>query len=282
MATLNTSHIIRSALAKLLKPIVRLMIKHNVPLGSFLEVLKHVYVVVAKEELTLPGKKLSDSRIAVVTGLPRKDVKNHSQLPEIEDQNIVREHNRAARVLTGWIQDSFFHDSKGKPMDLPLESENEKPSFHNLVLKYSGGVPTRAILDELTRVDAIRNLENGEIRLVSFGYIPNRGELEQVEMVSREISDFLYTIDHNITHDVEDSYLQLSARCDNLPEEIMEKIRHLGRDKGQQLLQEFLSYMSHYDRDQNDNVFGTGRKRAVYGIYYYEEDVEQEVEDEEK
>lgn len=264
----------------MLKPIVRLMIKHNVPLGSFLEVLKHVYVVVAKEELTLPGKKLSDSRIAVVTGLPRKDIKNHSELPDLQDQNIVQEHNRAARVLAGWIQDSFFHQKDGKPMDLPLESQKGLPSFQSLVLKYSGGVPARAILDELARVEAVRRLENGELRLVSFGYIPNHGELQQVEVVSREISDFLNTIDHNITHDAEDSYLQLSARCDNLPEEIMDKIRYLGRDKGQQLLQEFLTFMSHYDREQNDNVFGTGRKRAVYGIYYYEEDVEQKADDE--
>lgn len=264
----------------MLKPIVRLMIKHNMPLGSFLEVLKHVYVNVAKEELALPGKKLSDSRIAVVTGLPRKDVKNHLALPDLDDQNIVQEHNRAARVLTGWIQDSFYHNSEGRPMDLPLEASVDVPSFHHLVQKYSGGVPTRAILDELIRVDAIRKLDSGEVRLVSFGYVPNHGELQQVEMVSREISDFLNTIDHNITHDAEDSFLQLSARCDNLPEEMMEKIRYLGRDKGQLLLQEFLNYMSNYDRDQNDRVYGTGRKRAVYGIYYYEEDVEQKDEDE--
>ena len=96
----KASQVLQSTLLRLLKPIVRMMIKHNVPLGSFVEILKHVYVTVAKEELELPGKKLSDSRISVVTGIPRKDVRNHFEPPMLSDQNIVKEHNRAARVLT--------------------------------------------------------------------------------------------------------------------------------------------------------------------------------------
>lgn len=273
------SHILQSALLRLLKPIVRMMIKHNVPLASFVEILKHVYVTVAKEELELPGKKLSDSRIAVVTGLPRKDVKNHFESPKISDQNIAKEHNRAARVLTGWIQDSFYHKEKSVPMDLPQVSDSiEIPSFDHLVLKYSGGVPTRAILDELLRVNAIRELEDGTIRLISFGYIPEKNDLAHVEVVSKEISDFLASIDHNLTHSLDDSYIQLSARCDNLPEEIMERMKGMSRDKGMELLQHIASFMSHYDRDQNDNVFGTGQKRAVFGVYYYEEDVKNDKE----
>ena len=57
-------------------------------------------------------------------------------------------------------------------------------------------------------------------------------------------------------------------------------MRHMGRDKGYALLQEMAAFMSHYDRDQNDNVFGTGRKRAVLGVYYYEDDVPEEKDDE--
>lgn len=272
----QASQILQGTLIRLLKPIVRMMIKHNVPLGSFVEILKHAYVTIAKEELEIPGKKLSDSRISVVTGIPRKDIKNHFEPPCIFDQDIVKEHNRAARVLTGWVQDSSFHTSDAKPMDLELEGlKKGDPSFETLVLKYSGGVPPRAVLDELLRVGAVRKLEDDKIRLVSFGYIPEKDDLQQAEIVSKEMSDFLNTIDHNLTHDMEDSYVQLSVRCDNLPEEIMQKLRGMSKEKAYALLQDLATFMSHYDRDQNDNVFGTGRKRAVLGVYYYEDDVEE-------
>jgi hypothetical protein len=250
------------------------MIRHNVPLATFVDLLRHVYVVVAKEELALPGKKLSDSRISVVTGIPRKDIKRYSEEPELNDAEVATEHNRAARVLTGWIHDKNFHDSAtGKPLDLPMEADGEAPSFYLLVQRFSGGVPPRAVLDELLRIQAVRRLDDGELRLVTFGYVPSSDALEQVRVMSEEISDFLKSVDHNIKSPLEESFLQLSVRCDNLPEEVMSNLRAMSGDKGRAMLQDMAEEMSKVDRDQNDRVFGTGRQRAVLGVYYYQEDV---------
>ena len=268
------SHVFQQALVRLLKPVVRLMIRHNVPLATFVDLLRHVYVVVAKEELALPGKKLSDSRISVVTGIPRKDIKRYSEEPELNDAEVATEHNRAARVLTGWIHNKDFHNKEtGKPLDLPMETNGDEPSFPLLVQRFSGGVPPRAVLDELLRIQAVRRLDDGQIRLVTFGYVPSSDALEQVRVMSEEISDFLKSVDHNINSPLEDSFLQLSVRCDNLPEEVMEKIRTMSGDKGRAMLQDMAEEMSKVDRDQNDQVFGTGRQRAVLGVYYYQEDV---------
>jgi len=267
---------LQTAILRLMKPVVRLLLQHNIPFGTFAELIKHTYVQVARETLTLPGKKLSDSRVSVVTGIPRKDIKRYAQSPDRDDKEIFREHNRAARVLTGWIQDRDYNDAERRPLDLPMEAEGEGPSFTSLVQKYSGGIPPRAILDECMRIEAVRKMEDKTLRLVSFGYLPSRDELDQIQVLSREVADFLDCIDHNLRSELEESYLQLSVRCDNLPEECLDKLRREGGDRGRQFLQDMAGSISRYDRDQNDTVFGTGKHRVVMGVYYYQEEVKDE------
>jgi len=267
---------LQSAILRLMRPVVRLLLKHNIPFGTFSDLIKHSYVQVAKETLSLPGKKLSDSRISVVTGIPRKDIKRYAEAPDRNDKEIFREHNRAARVLTGWIQDKDFNDKEGRPLDLPMEADGNDPSFSILVQKYSGGIPPRAILDECLRIEAIRKMDDQRLRLVSFGYLPSHDELEQIQVLSREVADFLDCIDHNLRADLEDSYLQLSVRCDNLPEECLDKLRIEGGDRGRKLLQDMAGSITRFDRDQNDTVFGTGKHRVVMGVYYYQQEVKDE------
>jgi hypothetical protein len=273
--SLPVSHVLQQAIVRLLKPVVRLMIRHNVPLATFVELVRHVYVTVSQEELALPGKKVTDSRISIVTGIPRKDIKKYLEVPDVQDTAVATEHNRAARVLTGWIQNTTYHNpDTGKPMDLPMDTnDSQQPSFSHLVQHHSGGVPPKAVLDELLRIKAVRQLESGDLRLVSFGYIPSSDALEQVRVLSEEISDFLKSVDHNITHPLKDSFLQLSVRCNNLPEESLEQLRHLSGVKGRTLLQDMANECSKFDRDQNELVFGTGQHRIVLGVYYFEEEV---------
>ena len=270
------NHILQHALIRLLRPLVRMMIRQNVPFGAVVDLLRHVYVTVAREELTLPGKKLSDSRVSVVTGIPRKDIKKFAEIPKLTDKEIAGSHNRASRVLMAWIYNSDYH-TDGKPRDLPLEhSHDSEISFEMLVKKHSGGVPHRAVLDELLRIQAVRFIDDTTLRLVSYGYAPSTDDLKQISYLSQEISDFLNCIDHNISHEQKDSFLQLSARCDNLPEEAMTRLKSLSKNEGHKLLREFANQLSRYDRDENDNVFGTGRHKAVMGLYYYQEDLSDE------
>lgn len=59
---------------------------------------------------------------------------------------------------------------------------------------------------------------------------------------------------------------------DNLPGEIIPRLRRLTEDQGQALLEELDRFLSRYGRDTNPESEGTGRKRAGIGIYYFEED----------
>jgi hypothetical protein len=258
-----------------MRPIVKLLVRQNIPFASFMKIVKYLYVYTANKDLTLPGKKLSHSRISIVTGIPRKDIKELLQFEATSDESVSYQHNRAARVITGWVKDPEYQNSEThEPLQIPIESESHRPSLQNLVIKYSGGVPVRAVLDELLRIKAVERNEDHQLKLLTYGYTPDQDEIEKLKVVSEEVSTFLKTIQHNIDAPFDESFLQLSARCDNLPTEIMEELRKTTTLKGRDFLQDLAQWMSQYDRDQNDKVFGTGRKRGVIGVYYFEEDVE--------
>lgn len=271
----ESDNLIQKSLVRLLRPVVRMMLRMKVPYGVFVKVARHVFVDIAREELEIPGKKLSHSRIAIVTGIPRNDIKKLMKMDALEDREVAREHNRAARVVTGWLSSPGYRDSvTDKPLDLRVFGEG--PSLEQLVHDYSGGVPVKAVLDELLLTNAVRELNDGKVRLVSYGYIPRGDELSSLYMGARDASELLNTVHHNITEEKTPSFLQLSARCDNLPQEALEQIREESARNGRDLLDKIARILSRYDRDQREDVFGTGKYQAGIGVYYFEEDLEDE------
>ena len=64
---------------KLLKPLFRLLLRYGIPYQAFAELAKQSYVAVAEEDFTLQGRKQTQSRIALLTGLTRKEVNRIKQ-----------------------------------------------------------------------------------------------------------------------------------------------------------------------------------------------------------
>jgi hypothetical protein len=258
------------AIRTVLRPFVRILLRNGVPYRAFAEHAKKAYVDVAMEELEGDKRKPSLSRASVVTGLTRKEVSRLAQAPDDPDPGLAERYNRAARVITGWVRDRRYKDGRGRPASLPLEGG--KRSFSDLVRKYSGDMPVRAVLDELLRVDAVRELRDGKIQLVARAYIPRTGEREKLGILGTDVAALIETIDHNLTSPPDDAFFQLKVEYDNLPSEPLPRLREAAGRKAQRLLEELDKSWSRHDRDVNPNTSGTGRKKAMLGIYYHEED----------
>ncbi len=267
----KTNQILFSAFLKLLRPLVRIFLRNNVPYGIFADLAKSVYVEVAVEEFGIPGRKQTDSRVSIITGLNRKEVRRVKALPQLDEEMaaVTQQYHRAARVISGWVRDQDFADAQGQAAELPLEGENA--TFAKLVKKYSGDMPVRAILDELLRVKSVERLENGKIRLTTRAYLPDTQEGEKLNILGADVKDLVATIDHNICFDA-DRFFQRKVEYDNLPEEALLPMREMTVARGQALLEEMDRWIAKEDRDANPSVEGTGRKRAGVAIYYFEED----------
>jgi Family of unknown function (DUF6502) len=261
---------IEAAIFRLLRPLVRLLLRHGISFGVMADVVKQVYVDVAFQEFGLPGRKQTTSRVSVITGLSRKEVARLRRLNRRSDQETRQRYNRAARVISAWVREEEFLDANGQPAPLPVEGD--RTSFGALVRRYSGDMPVRAILDELLRVHAVERLEDGRIRLLARSYVPAAGEVEKLGILGTDVADLIATIDWNLRHPSTESYFQRKAQYDNLPNEVMSELQILAREHAQAVIEQLDRWMAARDRDVNPTIQGTGRKRAMLGIYYFEED----------
>ncbi len=257
------------AVTRLLKPLVRILLRHGIGFGAFTELAKRAYVDVAFEDFDVKGRKQTDSRVATITGLSRKEVKRIKELPDDHDSGAITRYNRAARVVYGWVHDSAYQSAPGECRDLPFDGEI---SFSSLVKEYSGDVPPRAILDELLQVGVVKRDGQGMIRLLKRAYIPSAGKAELLAFLGVDVGGLLATMDHNIHAAGAEPFFQRKVYYDNIPEETLLKLRAMVRDKGQPMLEEVDQWLSQHDRDVNPTVQGSGRKGAGIGIYYFEND----------
>ena len=155
----NVKENLRLALRMMLKPLVKLLISQGVSHGDFSEAAKDVYVEVAIRHFD-KSNKVNQSRIAILTGLTRKEVKNvidRAMRSEPHGKNF----SRPSRVLAGWHSDPRFLGPYGVPLEVPYEAsiDGGAPSFVELVKTYSGDMAPRPMLKELIRIGAVVETE---------------------------------------------------------------------------------------------------------------------------
>lgn len=269
-AVSDNRRILFNSVLRVLRPMVRILLRNGATYGEFAELAKWVFTDVARREFTIPGRKQSTSRISVITGLTRKEVAKQLEVDSPDDSALQHQYNRAAKVISGWRRDPRFQDLGARPADLPFD-DDAGPSFSELVRRFSGDMPARAVLDELERVRAVEKLAGGQIRLVSNAYVPAGDEGQKLLIMGKDTSLLLDTLDHNLQPSRGAPYFQRKVAYDNLPVEALPAFRELSADKAQALLEDLDRYLSARDRDENPEVRGSGRAEAGIGIYYFEE-----------
>ena len=263
--------ILSSAIERLLRPLIRILLRNGTSYDAFADLAKRMYVDIGMHEFGIPGKKQTISRVSIISGLSRKEVQRVMGQRDSAEADARARYNRAARVIAGWVRDRDFADDAGNPR--ALHQEEGKASFSELVKRHSGDVPARAVLDELLRVGAVERLEDGRIRLLSRAYVPRTSDLDKLEILGADVSDLIYTIDHNLQHGAADPFFQRKVMYDNLPVEAISAFRAVSAEQAQAFLEKMDQWLSKQDRDMNSSVNGTGRMRAGIGIYYFEEDL---------
>ncbi len=147
-----------SAFRVLLRPLVRILLRHGISYAEFAEIVKAVYVEVAVTDFKVEGKRGTKSRIAVITGLTRKEVSRVVESAKGDSDESKSNLNRVARVLAGWHTDTDFTGPYGMPLEVRYEEVAlaGEPTFSDIGSSYSGDMSPRSMLDELMWVGAVR------------------------------------------------------------------------------------------------------------------------------
>jgi hypothetical protein len=257
---------LNGAIEQLLRPLCRLLLRHGVSSNAFERIAKRVYVEVAYKELGAGGKSPTASRIAVTTGLTRKDVRHVLAELGSEEGDRAPDSNRANKVLAAWGQDADFCDSNGSR--LPLDTD-AGPAFAELVRRYSGDMPSKAVLDELIRLDAVQRLSDGSLRPVEKRPLPSGYRDLHIEALGRHVAALIETVDHNIQHGATDPRFQRKVMYVAFPASAVPSFRMLCAQEVELLLNKVDRWA--IERGSNEWENSPGHVNAGFGIYYFEE-----------
>ena len=264
-----------AAYSKLLRPLVRILLKHGVTYAEFSEVVKTVFVTIAAQEFRVPGKKMSKARIAIVTGLTRKEVQRITEDEEHGDSRLKTNLSRIGRVLSGWHTDPEFTGPYGMPLEVRYDSENRNDvTIVRLVQRYSGDMTPRAMLDELMRVGAVVETDHNWFKVVRRDYVPHALAPDFLEQVGTGIHDFAHTIEMNMQKEAPGlGRFERSVRPDKgLRKADLPMFDAYIRQKGQAWLEDIDNWLTQLpapDEDPDEEVIQTG-----VGIYHFVVDKE--------
>jgi hypothetical protein len=262
----NQQILVRAVL-RLLRPLVRILLRNGIAFGTFSDMAKKVYTDVAFEDFTLEGKKQTVSRVSILTGLTRKEVKRLHELPGPDSVTEEKRYNRAIRVISGWLNDPRFCSDDGVPLPLPIESEEQ--SFSQLVRLYSGDVPIQAMLTELTNSKSVERRDD-IVYLIRHAYVPSDDPVEKMHILGTDVEELIATIDHNLTHQGNELRFQRKVSNENISASSLKTFKQLSAKEAQMFLERLDSWLTEHEQYPDSEHEQTPVKVCM-GIYYYEE-----------
>jgi len=189
-----------AALRKLLRPLVRLMLAYGITLPSLTALLKEVLVDVAEKDFALDGKPPTDSRIYLLTGVHRKDVRR-LRSEDKSDPDIPQSVSLGAQVIASWISKKRYLDTARLPKTLPLRA-SRGASFEQLVASVSRqDMRPRVVLDKLNRTGIVRGNAHEKIEPPAEAFIPAAGFDEKAHYMGQNLHDHIATTTTNPHHD---------------------------------------------------------------------------------
>jgi hypothetical protein len=146
---------------RIVDPLVEMLFDSGVTVQEITRLIRERSIHAATRVILKECGRVSNSRIAIMTGLPRSEVSR--VLKAKDNSRTARPGNHPARrVLAAWYESPTFLGANGKPATLPIFGKHR--SFEQLVQFNGGGIPVRAMLDQLLQIDAIEILRDQRVK----------------------------------------------------------------------------------------------------------------------
>lgn len=257
-----------AAIRRILRPLVRVLIANGLTLPTLSGLMKAVYVEEADRHFSLPDKQTTVSRIALLTGLHRKDI---ARLREeagtgAEPLEMVSP-SLSAQLLGRWTGHSGYRGENGKPMALT------RPGFDALAESISKDIRPRALLDELLRGGLVHEAEDGMLELIEAAHLP-RGDYDRMAYwFGRNVADHMATAARNLAGG-EPPYLERALFHTGLTSESVRQLNAEATTAAMDVLMhlnEMATRLSERDKGQDG-----AHQRFVAGVYIHAETAQED------
>lgn len=277
---------VRSALFRALRPLVRLMIAVGIPFPAAAELLKRLYVDSAANDFPLDGKPITQSRITLLTGVHRKDVRRlHGAEGQGGDKRATVP--LGALIIGRWLGDPAYLDADGQPLALQriaatatddLTNANSGLSavqpaasamgFDTLVASVSTDLRPRAVLDEWLRQGLVGIDADDRVVLDVTAFTPSQAFGDQAAFLGWNLGDHAQAAVRNLL--AEDRPLfERAVFYDGLTEQALDRLEAMARTEAQALLVRLNKEARRLVDEGQGAPDATGRMRL--GAYFFRE-----------
>ncbi len=196
--TADAKENVKAALRNLMEPIIMMLLRNGVTYKEFSTFCKNVFVDMAARDFGIRGRPTNISRVSVITGIDRKEVKRIKDL--LSENTAVIEaqqsQDRLSRILSGWHQDKDFVDNNGSPKFLPVDGEGA--TFTSLAKRYGGDVPVNALLKELVRAGSVTENDDGTFQVLQRYFFVASNDPAALLRAGTVVNELGNTLFHNI------------------------------------------------------------------------------------
>ena len=232
------------------------------------EMVKQVLVDVAIEDFPVKGRATTDSRISVLTGVHRKDVRRlrDTEYPEEITPKAV---SLGSQIINVWMTERRWLDKNKKPLVLPkLSPRKGMKSFELLAESVSKDVRPRAILDELVRSEVVEVIDD-YVHLKTEAFIPKEGIEESLYYLERGVTSHLNAAICNVQGE-EHPFFDRMVHYDSMPAEVVER---LSIDAGKEAMNYLKKVNQTAKKYSNKKV--AKQHQLTAGVYVYHAPVKQ-------
>ncbi|MDW3183527.1 MAG: DUF6502 family protein [Roseobacter sp.] len=264
---ISQSRLFERALRRLLRPLVRALIAQGVSAPALYRIVKQTYVEVASADL---GTAATDSRITVLTGVHRRDVKEFRTRDQEEDGETQRKVSILLTVVGRWMSDPVYLDN-GQPRVLPRFGR-EGPSFETLVQSISRDIRPRTVLDELTR-QGITGIDEDQVSLMSEGLVGSADTDQKLHFFAHNLGDHMQAAVENLLSD-DPQHLERAVFYNHLNAESVEEVESEARRLSLDALRQINALAA--GRQAKDKTEASATHRFRFGLFFYKEDEDAE------
>ena len=254
------------AVSRLLRPLVRVLIAQGFTFPALSRLLKEVYVDVAEADFELDGKPQTDSRINLLTGIHRKDIKSLRNR-ERSQQQASPVVSRNAHMIALWTGAPDYLDERGRPSPLPrLKAADGGPSFEELVDSVSKDIRARAVLDEWLRLDLVRLDEQDRVHLNSEAFVPREDFADLAFYFGRNLRDHIAAGGHNLLGG-EPPMLERAVYYEGLTPDSVRELADFAREKGSDAVLEV--NRKAFELAERDAQGPDADQRMTFGVFFF-------------
>jgi len=256
------------AIKRILRPMVSLMLRQGITYTAFIDLLKATYVEVADQECAIKGKRQTDSRISVLTGVHRKEVKRIREMEVVPLEPKERKASLSAQLMAYWLGNPDCIDENGKPLSLPRVSENQEVSFDTMVKMVTKDVHPRSLLDEWLNQGIVKLDMEGLVMLQESGYVPDEDYEEKLYFAGKNIGDHLAVVRHNLAGEAI-PMLDRAVYYDGLSEASVKTLETFSRRASIELLTEVNQIAGRLKVQDTHDEDGGCHHSMHFGAYFY-------------